>query len=383
MRILHLLSSVDPRSGGPVEGVRQVGRYLNNAGHCVEAVSLDAPHEEFVRDFPLRLHALGPSYGKYRYNPRLVNWLRTHAHAYDAVIVNGLWQFHGFACWRALRNSGVPYFVFSHGMLDPWFKSRYPLKHLKKWFYWPWAEYRVIRDAAATIFTCQEEMLLARKSFWLYRCKEAVTTYGTACPPVDGERLKAQFFETHPSLSGKRILLYLGRIHEKKGCDILVAAFAAVAKANTNTHLIVAGPDPDGLGPELREVANQCGMGERISWPGMLRGDAKWAAFYACEAFILTSHQENFGIAVAEALACGRPVFISNKVNIWREVESDGAGFVDDDSLLGASRLVGKWLALSKTELSHLGETAKRTFQQRFTVDAMGGALLNIIRSAA
>ncbi|MDB6002256.1 MAG: hypothetical protein JWP52_3955, partial [Rhizobacter sp.] len=92
---------------------------------------------------------------------------------------------------------------------------------------------------------------------------------------------------------------------------------------------------------------------------------------------------ENFGIAVAEALACGRPVFISNKVNIWREVESDGAGFVDDDSLLGASRLVGKWLALSKTELSHLGETAKRTFQQRFTVDAMGGALLNIIRSAA
>ena len=75
---------------------------------------------------------------------------------------------------ESLRKQGFhtpAYFVFTHGMLDPWFKRTYPLKHLKKWLYWPWAEYRVLRDAQAVLFTCEEERILARQSFWLYKCK--------------------------------------------------------------------------------------------------------------------------------------------------------------------------------------------------------------------
>ena len=77
--------------------------------------------------------------------------------AFDAVIINGLWQYHSFGAWRALRGTATPYYVFPHGMLDPWFKRSFPLKHLKKWLYWPWAEYRVLRDARAVIFTCEAE----------------------------------------------------------------------------------------------------------------------------------------------------------------------------------------------------------------------------------
>ena len=89
--------------------------------------------------------------------PRLLSWLRENATRYDAVIVNGIWQYHSYATWLALHRSETPYFVFTHGMLDPWFKRRHPLKHLKKWLYWPWADYRVLRDAQAVIFTCEEE----------------------------------------------------------------------------------------------------------------------------------------------------------------------------------------------------------------------------------
>jgi hypothetical protein len=152
MKLLHILPSVDPVGGGPVEGVRQRGLCLRAMGHRVEVASLDSPEAPCVANYPLRVHALGPARGGYLYSPRLVPWLHGHATEYDAVIVNGLWQYHSFGAWRALHGR-VPYFVFTHGMLDPWFKRAYPLKHLKKWLYWPWADYRLLRDAQAVLFT--------------------------------------------------------------------------------------------------------------------------------------------------------------------------------------------------------------------------------------
>src|SRR5690606_29429248 len=256
MRILHVLPSVDPRTGGPVEGVRQMGAVLRAQGHEVEVLTLDAPGEAHLSQFPLPVHALGPAkLGNYRYSKALVPWLRAHAAQYNAVIVDGLWQYHGLGVWRALRKSKVPYFVFTHGMNDPWFKRQYPLKHLKKWLYWPWAEYRVLRDAAAVIFTCEEERLQSREPFWLYRCQEEVSAFGTALPPQDADAARVRFFQAHPELAGKRLLLFLGRIHEKKGCDLLVQAFCSLATEAPDVQLVMVGPDDAGLMPELLQMA--------------------------------------------------------------------------------------------------------------------------------
>ena len=104
-------------------------------------------------------------------------------------------------------------------MLDPWFKRQYPLKHVKKWLYWPSAEYRVLRDASAVLFTSEEERRLARRSFWLYRCNEMVINYGTAAPPADDGASADRFRRAFPSVGDKRIILFLGRIHEKKGAS--------------------------------------------------------------------------------------------------------------------------------------------------------------------
>ena len=99
----------------------------------------------------------------------------------------------------------TPYFVFPHGMLDPWFKRTYPLKHLKKLLYWPWAEYRVLRDAAAVLFTSEEERRLARESFWPYRCNEVVVNYGTAAPEIDLASAREDFFGSFPQLRGQAV----------------------------------------------------------------------------------------------------------------------------------------------------------------------------------
>ena len=383
MKLLHILSSVNPDGGGPTEGVRQRGIRLTEMGHTVEVVSLDAATEAFVNEFPLTVHALGPTKGSYRYCDKLVPWLLRHAREYDAVIVNGMWQYHSFGAWRALRKLRVPYFVFTHGMLDPWFKSAYPLKHFKKWLYWPWADYRVLRDARAVLFTSEEELLQARKSFWLYRAKEQVIAYGTRTPPADAPALREKFLTAHPELRGRRLLLFLSRIHEKKGCDLLVQAFAKVAATEPSLHLVLAGPDQTGWVARLQELARTAGVAERITWPGMLRNDLKWGAFYSAEAFVLPSHQENFGIAVAEALGCGLPTLISDKVNIWREVESANAGLVAPDTAEGTLHLLEQWLSLPPVRRAAMAAAARDLFTRRFTVDAMANGLLDVVQQYA
>jgi len=147
-------------------------------------------------------------------------------------VVHGLWQHPGVAARRALRAAGVPYFVYPHGMLDPWFRHEYPLKHAKKCLYWWLAQHAVLRDAAAVLFTCEEERRLARESFWPYRVREAVVNYGTTLPAGVRPEQRDAFLAAFPALRGQRLLLFLGRIHEKKGCDLLIDAFAEAAAAN-------------------------------------------------------------------------------------------------------------------------------------------------------
>jgi glycosyltransferase involved in cell wall biosynthesis len=379
MKLLHVLASVDPRDGGPMEGVRQRGLRLQQLGHSVEVVAIDDPAASFVQGFPLKVHAVGPPRGSYRYSPALVPWLKANAANYDAIVVHGLWQYHGFAARRVLRSLKLPYFVFTHGMLDPWFKHAYPRKHLKKWLYWPWGDYRVLRDARAVLFTSEEERLQARRSFWLYAAHERVVAYGTGTPPDDSEALRDMYLAAHPRLRGRRIFLFLGRIQEKKGCDLLVRAFARVASLDPALQLVIAGPDQTGWVSTLTALARGLNIADRVSWPGMLQDAMKWGAFYTAEAFVLPSHQENFGIAVAEALACGLPVLISDKVNIWREVQSAGAGLVAADTVEGTANLLTGWLSLTSDQRQAMRHAARELFHRRYTIDAMAQDLLDVV----
>ena len=383
LKILHIIPSVNPEVGGPAEGLRQWGTKAATLGHTVEVVTLDTPGQPFLSGHPLTVHPLGPSTGRYQYNSRLTPWLRSNASRYDAVIINGIWNYHSFGAWKALRKLDKPYYVFTHGMLDPWFRHYYPLKHLKKWLYWPWSDYRVLRDARAVLFTSEQERLEARKSFWLYRVNEQVVSYGTALPAVERASALAAFHSAFPALKDRRFLLFLGRIHEKKGCDLLIRAFAELASRDPELHLVMAGPDQTGWAQTLKQMAASAGIADRVTWTGMTRGELKWGAFHACEAFVLPSHQENFGIAVAEALACGKPVLMSNRVNIWREVEQDGAGFVANDTYEGTRELIARWLTLTPDARSAMGRAASESFRRRFTVDAMAQSLLSVLGAPA
>ena len=379
MRLLNVIPSIAPARGGTAEGLRQSVLATFALGHVDEVLCLDAPDAPWVRDFPARVHALGPVASTYGYHPGLVPWLRAHANEYDAVVVHGVWQYTSLAVWRALRRGPVPYFVYFHGMLDPWFRRAYPLKHVKKWLYWPWADYRVARDAKAVLFTAREEQHLAAQSFWLYRVTPAVVGYGLAQEGPEGGGLVESFHAAWPQTRDRHLVLFLGRLNPKKGCDLLIEAFARLARADPRAHLVMAGPDPGALGQALRALARTHGVADRITWTGMLEGSMKWGALRAADVFALPSHQENFGVAVVEALSVGLPVLISQRVNIWREVVEDQAGFADEDTVAGTAATLMRWHALDTSERRAMRERAVACYRRRFRMEAAASRLVATI----
>ncbi len=378
MKVLRIVHSLNPQLGGVSEAVRLQQIALLERKIDIQLVSCDAPCSPWIVD-ESSVIALGPFKGTYGYTPRLISWLHDNVHNYDAVIVDGIWQFHSLAVWYTLRHSQIPYYIYTHGMLDPWFKYHYPLKHFKKWLYWPWGEYRVLRDAKKVLFTCEEERELAKDSFWLYKVNPEIASLGIEPPPNDLFKLKSDFFQKYPQLQGKKILLFLSRIHEKKGLDLLIDSFSQVCGQDPNLALVIAGPGEDSMVSELKKRADNLGISNSVFWLGMLQGDLKWGAFSAAQIFCLPSHQENFGIVVAEALSTGTPVLISNKVNIWKEVFHDKAGFIDDDTVEGTIRSIKDWLSMTNSELNVMRDNALKCFSSRFQIQTAISELIKII----
>lgn len=147
----------------------------------------------------------------------------------------------------------------------------------------------------------------------------------------------------------------------------------------------MAGPDQTGWRSKLTAMAKNLKVADRITWTGMIDGDIRWGALRAAEIFVLPSHSENFGIVVVEALACGVPVLISDRVNIWREVVDGGAGMVAPDSLAGTAQLLQAWTNLSAPEQHEFRSRTVECFRNNFEVshaaNLLIGTLQKVVRS--
>ncbi|HEY1047153.1 MAG TPA: glycosyltransferase [Bacteroidia bacterium] len=367
MKVLRVIASMNPEHGGPCQGIRNSIPEFTKFGIVNEVVCMDAPDAEFIGKDPFKIHAIGKGKTSWQYNPELLKWLKIHLQDYDRVIVHGLWQYHGYAVFKAMRSltSGKKplCYVMPHGMLDPYFQKApdRKIKAIRNSIFWKLIEKNVINSADAVLFTCEEELLLAAGTFPGYHPKKVLNVgYGIQTPPSSDATYNPQ---------GN--LLFLSRIHPKKGVELLIKAYETVyGEVNDAPKLVIAGPGIETeYGIELKKMVQSSEfLKHQVAFPGMLKGDDKWQAFKNAQAFVLPSHQENFGIAVAESLAEACPVLITDKVNIWREIQADNAGLCDKDTLEGCTSLLRKWKALDEVTKTNMSKSAHQCFSQRFTI---------------
>lgn len=392
MRILNVIASIDPAFGGPIEGAMRLSDIWRGDGHDADFVTLDAPEASYLKLCQGKVTALGKFGGpiasqkqlsfpeRFGYSRRLIPWMRENIPTYDSVIVHALWNYATIAAGRVLVGSNTPYFVFPHGSLDPWFKQAYRRKHFVKAVLWPFTEGRLMNNATSVMFTTEEERVLATNVFRPWNIRSDIVGFGSSDVSGDSQVQQRTFRQLLPALGDRKFLLFLSRIHHKKGCDLLIRAFARYAADHPDHDLVMAGPDQTGWQAELEAFAEELGVSDRIHWPGMIKGDAKWGAFRACEAFALASHTENFGIVVAEALACSKPVLITDKVNLWREVAEDGAGLIETDTQEGADTLVRTFLGMSSEERLAMGQRGRVCFERHFRMESAAGTIINVLR---
>jgi glycosyltransferase involved in cell wall biosynthesis len=369
MKVLRIIRSMNPAQGGVVEAVNQSALSFNNKKSQMDVLCLDDPSAPWVvANNNYIIHALGVGKTAYGFHFSYFNWLRENAKDYDVIVIDGLWQFLVVGGY-VLKHLKVPYCLFIHGMLSPYF-NKDKLKYIKKIPFWFLVERNVIAMANAVIFTCEEEKRLAESSLPFYRGRSVVATHGVEGVTEESGILADAFLSVFESLKDKKIILYLSRIHEIKGIDLLIDALGKIKKNPDDVVLAIAGPDSNGLKAKLIVHIEKQGLSNRVVWLGMLSGDVKWGAYHAADVFVLPSHQENFGIVVAEALSTATPVLITNKVNIWREIDEAGAGFVENDDVGGVEGLLNRWLALSNTEKSEMSGRAKACYEANFSIES-------------
>jgi glycosyltransferase involved in cell wall biosynthesis len=264
--------------------------------------------------------------------------------------------------------------------MDPWFKKAYPLKHWLKQFFWI-IQGPALKHASEVLFTSEEEKKLAQGVFWGFQYNSKVVSYAAGEAIKPSQEALDTVDQILKDVGHKPYLLYLSRIHEKKGCDLLLKAFAKIDK-RPDLQLVMAGPCHDEYINTLQKLALDLGISDRVHWPGMLKGELKAAAFKKAEAFVLTSHQENFGIAVAEALAYGKAVLISDQINIWREIEKGGAGIVAPDTVDGAFSILQRWEGMTNEEKQNMSNAARAVYLENFTVQAAAKDLTHALETA-
>ncbi|MFZ0050296.1 MAG: glycosyltransferase [Desulfobaccales bacterium] len=332
MRILHVIANLAPRYGGPPKACVEMARAVARLGHEVKiyTTNQDGPGElavplgrALIQDgVEIRYYPIQP--------PRFwgTSWPLARALAggireADLVHIHSLYLFHDLVAGHYCRSYGVPYLIQPHGALDPFIYRRHRLRKtvLEILF-----NDRNIRRAAAALFATAEERELAKP--YTFNTPGEVVAYGLDFSAYQALPPPGAFRERFPGTGGKEIILFLGRINFKKGLDLLVQALARVVRKRRDVHLVVAGPDDDGWGARVKGWLQQEGIADCATFTGMLVGEEKLAALRDARMFVLPSYSESFGIAVIEAMACGLPVVISDRVNIWREVEAAGAGLV-------------------------------------------------------
>ena len=327
MKVLQVVPSLAPEWGGPVKVVNELAGALEVIGVSSEIISAQGRRvgnpETVTNDIPIHLFETGPIARLWTaHTPGLKKTLARKIPDFDLVHIQELWHYPGYIASKIARSRNVPYIVTIHGELNEWNLQQ---KRLKKQIYMTAIQRGILQKSAALHAITQAESNRIRQ----LEIETPVAMIPNGIHTEEFENLpdRSQFVSRYPELENRLIVLFLGRIQQKKGLDILAQAFGNLVRTRHDVRLVVAGPDEDNTLTEIKTILKSQGALEKAVFPGMLTGEQKLEALSAADIFALTSYSEGFSVALLEALSAGLPLVIPDECN-FPEVGDSRAGFV-------------------------------------------------------
>jgi glycosyltransferase involved in cell wall biosynthesis len=390
MRILNVVVGAAARTGGAIAFAGEAAVATSGAGGEARVFATDlalAPWGWVQRQRTVRPNELHPSLADADFelfptrfprrlarSPAMARALRTEVPNRDVVHIHNLWQYPQYAAFRAAREAQVPYIVSPHGSLDPYLRRRGRFRKAVASALWHQA---MLEGAALIHVTTSSEMRLISDIApnvprVIVPCAVNTAEFGALPPP-------REFRERHLAGYSGPLVVFLGRVTEKKGVDVLIKSFAHVLERQA-ARLAVVGPDDGGQRPRLERLAEESGIGLQVDFVGGLYGRDRLAALSAADVWALSSHTENFGIAVIEAMAAGCPVAVSPEVNLAEEVGEANAGLVADAEPRAFAAVLLK--LLSDPELRRRLSRTGREFAARYDWSEVTPRLLDMYRMA-
>lgn len=377
MKILHVVASVQAVSGGPAVSVTRLAAEQAKMGHEVTLASLKETHlGESVPAPGVRMVGVPSDFCSKRgrgWSPSFRRLVEAEASGADVMHNHGLWMWPNAYARLAARKAGRPLVISPRGMLDTWSLRR---SRIKKAVAWRLFERKNLN--AAALFHATSATEVANVRAMNLEQPVVLAPNGVDLPDLSA-RPGRELLETEfPQLRGKRWVAFLSRLHPKKGIDVLLeawgqlrreAAAGGVAGGMDDAILVVAGPDLVGYRRNVEQIVRTAGLDTSVVLTGELRGSRKDSLFAHAGVFVLPSYSENFGIAIAEALAWGCPV-IASTATPWRDVVEHGAGWwVDPEcrALVGALRTA---LSASTEDLKAMGRSGRSLVAERYSWNA-------------
>jgi glycosyltransferase involved in cell wall biosynthesis len=265
----------------------------------------------------------------------------------------------------------VPYVIRPHGTLDPYIRRRH--RFLKK-LYHGVAEDSTLRHAAAIHFTSNEECQLASPVLPA-GVETCVVPHGIDLRGFESLATRSEARAALGIGDDQTVWLFLGRLNHKKGLDLLAPAFVEFSKRVPESFLIVAGPDDDGLMPGFLEECRRGGVRDSVRYTGFLDRAQMKQVLAAADFWILPSYSENFGVAVIEAMAARLPVLVTDKVNIWRQVQDYRAGVVTHAKTESVLEGMHRLAQLSHEERAEMGNRGRELCRTSFSWEKAAHAL--------
>jgi glycosyltransferase involved in cell wall biosynthesis len=366
---------MDPTTGGPAFAVAQMVKVLNARGVSVD-VATTAPPEKDNSDPSKIMPVIRDGAGHY-YFPRqagetwslslpLWHWLKRNIRNYDIVHIIGVFTFPALIAACEAKKANIPFIIKPAGTLDAYSLTQ---KAWRKKIY-----YRVflkgVLDCASAIHATSES-----------ECNQLVSLVKEdACVVIPLSVMLPEFIPARQKASNGLRLLFLSRIHPKKGLPVLIETLSILRGRGIAVSLTVAGDGSTEYVREIKNLVKTFALDDIVDFAGFVEGESKSCMFREADLFVLPSHQENFGIAVVEAMASGLPVIVSDQVALADEIVENGAGTavpVDMPEVL-ADEISA---FLDSDYLKQTGVRARELVEKRFTADRQGQQLVELYKN--